>query len=79
MMLFGDLDAEQTDQQGGWANGFANMAHWTPDKPRTWRCWAQTGPTWSAHCGVEVDAADRLGLCERHYNQIVGTTERSAA
>ena len=51
---------------GGWGGGFANQAHWDPTRPRDWRCWAQSGPTWSAHCGAEVAASDPLGLCQRH-------------
>lgn len=77
--LFADLDTEHTDQLGGFAPGFANQAHWTADKPRVWRCWAQSGPTWSAHCGVEVPADDRLGLCEHHREQVLGPRELVAA
>ena len=51
---------------GGWSGGFANHAHWDPGRSRDWRCWAQTGPTWSAHCGAEVAADDSLGLCRQH-------------
>ena len=51
---------------GGWGGGFANQAHWDPSRPRDWRCWAQSGPTWSAHCGAEVAASDSLGLCQYH-------------
>ncbi|MGA3217633.1 MAG: hypothetical protein ABSE77_00945 [Acidimicrobiales bacterium] len=51
---------------GGWSGGFANQAHWDPARSRDWRCWAQTGPTWSAHCGAEVAADDPLGLCHYH-------------
>ena len=50
---------------GGWSGGFANQAHWDPARSRDWRCWAQTGPTWSAHCGAEVAADDLLGLCHQ--------------
>jgi hypothetical protein len=56
---------------GGWSSGFANQAHWDPDRPRAWRCWAQTGPTWSAHCGAEVAAKDALGLCSRHRRALL--------
>jgi hypothetical protein len=55
---------------GGWSSGFANQAHWDPERARAWRCWAQSGPTWSAHCGAEVPADDSLGLCERHRRQL---------
>jgi hypothetical protein len=51
---------------GGWSGGFATQAHWDPGRERDWRCWAQSGPTWSAHCGAEVTASDTLGLCEEH-------------
>jgi hypothetical protein len=51
---------------GGWGGGFANQAHWDPSRPRDWRCWAQSGPTWSAHCGAAVAASDPLGLCQHH-------------
>jgi len=56
---------------GGWSAGFANQAHWDPCRARDWRCWAQSGPTWSAHCGAEVSARDPLGLCERHRRAIL--------
>lgn len=56
---------------GGWSGGFANQAHWDPTRPREWRCWAQSGPTWSAHCGAEVDATDPLGLCQRHRRALL--------
>ncbi len=56
---------------GGWSGGFANQAHWDPDRPREWRCWAQSGPTWSAHCGAEVPASDPLGLCQRHRTSFI--------
>jgi hypothetical protein len=56
---------------GGWSGGFANQAHWDPDRPREWRCWAQSGPTWSAHCGAEVAASDQLGLCQRHRASLI--------
>jgi hypothetical protein len=59
---------------GGWSGGFANQAHWDPSRSRVWRCWAQTGPTWSAHCGAEVAANDNLGLCERHRRSLVEGT-----
>jgi hypothetical protein len=55
---------------GGWGGGFANQAHWDPNRPRDWRCWAQSGPTWSAHCGAEVAASDPLGLCQRHRRSL---------
>jgi len=55
---------------GGWSGGFANQAHWDPSRPRDWRCWAQSGPTWSAHCGAEVQATDPLGLCQRHRQDL---------
>jgi len=55
---------------GGWSGGFANQAHWDPTRPREWRCWAQSGPTWSAHCGAEVAANDTLGLCKRHRKSL---------
>ena len=56
---------------GGWSGGFANQAHWDPARPREWRCWAQSGPTWSAHCGAEVAADDALGLCGRHRRALL--------
>jgi hypothetical protein len=56
---------------GGWSGGFANQAHWDPSRPREWRCWAQSGPTWSAHCGAEVAADDTLGLCQRHRRSLL--------
>jgi len=56
---------------GGWSGGFANQAHWDPTRPREWRCWAQSGPTWSAHCGAEVAAIDSLGLCQRHRRALL--------
>lgn len=56
---------------GGWAGGFANQAHWDPSRTRDWRCWAQSGPTWSAHCGTEVEANDTLGLCQRHRRSLL--------
>ena len=56
---------------GGWSGGFANQAHWDPARPREWRCWAQSGPTWSAHCGAEVAANDTLGLCQRHRRSLL--------
>jgi hypothetical protein len=56
---------------GGWSGGFANQAHWDPARSRQWRCWAQTGPTWSAHCGAEVAADDTLGLCHRHRRSLL--------
>ena len=56
---------------GGWSGGFANQAHWDPSRPRDWRCWAQSGPTWSAHCGAEVEANDPLGLCQRHRRSLL--------
>lgn len=56
---------------GGWSGGFANQAHWDPTRPREWRCWAQSGPTWSAHCGAEVPADDPLGLCQRHRHALL--------
>jgi hypothetical protein len=55
---------------GGWSGGFANQAHWDPARTRDWRCWAQSGPTWSAHCGAEVAASDPLGLCQRHRQSL---------
>ena len=57
--------------EGGWSGGFANQAHWDPTRARDWRCWAQSGPTWSAHCGAEVDARDTLGLCPRHRRSLL--------
>src|SRR5579875_1952723 len=56
---------------GGWSGGFANQAHWDPGRARDWRCWAQSGPTWSAHCGAEVAAHDSLGLCQRHRHALL--------
>ncbi|HET9061282.1 MAG TPA: hypothetical protein VFN61_15285 [Acidimicrobiales bacterium] len=56
---------------GGWSGGFANQAHWDPSRSRDWRCWAQSGPTWSAHCGTEVEAGDTLGLCQRHRRSLL--------
>ena len=56
---------------GGWSGGFANQAHWDPARSRDWRCWAQTGPTWSAHCGAEVAADDPLGLCHQHRRSLL--------
>jgi hypothetical protein len=56
---------------GGWSGGFANQAHWDPARSREWRCWAQTGPTWSAHCGAAVAADDTLGLCHRHRRSLL--------
>ena len=56
-----------SEARGG---GFANQAHWDPSRPRDWRCWAQSGPTWSAHCGAEVAASDPLGLCQRHRRSL---------
>lgn len=56
---------------GGWSGGFANQARWDPARPREWRCWAQSGPTWSAHCGAEVAANDTLGLCQRHRRSLL--------
>ena len=56
---------------GGWSGGFANQAHWDPTRARDWRCWAQSGPTWSAHCGAEVKADDNLGLCPRHRRALL--------
>jgi hypothetical protein len=56
---------------GGWSGGFANQAHWDPGRTRDWRCWAQTGPTWSAHCGTEVAADDLLGLCHNHRRSLL--------
>lgn len=56
---------------GGWSGGFANQAHWDPTRLREWRCWAQSGPTWSAHCGAEVAANDSLGLCQRHRRALL--------
>jgi hypothetical protein len=56
---------------GGWSGGFANQAHWDPWRRRDWRCWAQSGPTWSAHCGAEVAADDPLGLCQRHRRALL--------
>jgi hypothetical protein len=66
---------------GGWGGGFANQAHWDPNRPRDWRCWAQSGPTWSAHCGAEVAASDPLGLCQRHRRSLFedGPIEATAA
>jgi len=66
-----DTGAEGGTALGGWSGGFANQAHWDPDRRRDWRCWAQTGPTWSAHCGAEVTADDPLGLCERHRRALL--------
>ena len=60
---------------GGWSGGFANQAHWDPSRSRDWRCWAQSGPTWSAHCGAEVAAKDNLGLCHRHRRALLEQTE----
>ncbi len=67
------IDAQLCDDPGpgGWSSGFANQAHWDPGRPRAWRCWAQTGPTWSAHCGAEVAAHDTLGLCSRHRHALL--------
>ena len=62
----GDVPSE-----GGWSGGFANQAHWDPSRARDWRCWAQSGPTWSAHCGAEVAADDTLGLCQRHRRSLL--------
>jgi hypothetical protein len=66
--LIAEIEAGWHDDPGpgGWAGGFANQAHWDPGRSRDWRCWAQSGPTWSAHCGAEVAACDSLGLCARH-------------
>ena len=66
---------------GGWGGGFANQAHWDPSRPRDWRCWAQSGPTWSAHCGAEVAASDSLGLCQYHRRSLFeeGPDEGSTA
>ena len=61
--------------EGGWSGGFANQAHWDPTRARDWRCWAQSGPTWSAHCGAEVDARDTLGLCPRHRRSLLEVVE----
>jgi hypothetical protein len=61
--------------EGGWSGGFANQAHWDPTRARDWRCWAQSGPTWSAHCGAEVDARDTLGLCPRHRRSLLEGAE----
>jgi hypothetical protein len=56
---------------GGWSGGVASQAHWDPGRPRAWRCWAQSGPTWAAHCGAEVVASDPLGLCHRHRSDLL--------
>ena len=71
--LVAQIEAGTPDDPGlgGWSGGFANQAHWDPDRSREWRCWAQTGPTWSAHCGAEVPANDTLGLCRRHRHALV--------
>jgi len=71
--LVDQIDAALTDDPGpgGWSGGFANQAHWDPDRTREWRCWAQSGPTWSAHCGAEVAASDPLGLCQRHRASLI--------
>ena len=71
--LVDQIGAGLTDDPGpgGWSGGFANQAHWDPDRPREWRCWAQSGPTWSAHCGAEVAASDPLGLCQRHRASLI--------
>jgi hypothetical protein len=71
--LVDQIDARHTDDPGpgGWSGGFANQAHWDPVRPREWRCWAQSGPTWSAHCGAEVAASDPLGLCQRHRTSLL--------
>ncbi|MGH9104309.1 MAG: hypothetical protein ACRDZX_00450 [Acidimicrobiales bacterium] len=71
--LVDQIDAGPGDDPGpgGWSGGFANQAHWDPARPREWRCWAQSGPTWSAHCGAEVAADDPLGLCQRHRRQLL--------
>jgi hypothetical protein len=64
---------------GGWSGGFANQAHWDPSRPREWKCWAQSGPTWSAHCGAEVAANDTLGLCQRHRRSLLEPDAERAA
>jgi hypothetical protein len=71
--LIDEIDAAFGDDPGpgGWSGGFANQAHWDPARPRAWRCWAQSGPTWSAHCGAEVAANDTLGLCQRHRQSLL--------
>ncbi|HTV12115.1 MAG TPA: hypothetical protein VME20_09655 [Acidimicrobiales bacterium] len=66
-----EADAGADPGQGGWSGGFANQAHWDPSRSRDWRCWAQSGPTWSAHCGAEVAAEDNLGLCQRHRRSLL--------
>jgi hypothetical protein len=68
MRLIDQIGAGLSDDPGpgGWSGGLASQAHWDPVRPRAWRCWAQSGPTWSAHCGAEVVASDPLGLCHRH-------------
>lgn len=72
--LLAQIEARLTEDPGpgGWSGGFANQAHWDPGRPRAWRCWAQTGTTWSAHCGAEVTASDPLGLCARHRRALLG-------
>ncbi len=62
---------------GGWSGGFATQAHWDPGRERDWRCWAQSGPTWSAHCGAEVAANDTLGLCEQHRTSLLERQEEA--
>ena len=71
--LVAQIEAGPRDDPGpgGWSGGFANQAHWDPARSRDWRCWAQTGPTWSAHCGAEVAADDTLGLCHRHRRSLL--------
>jgi hypothetical protein len=71
--LVDQIEAGPADDPGpgGWSGGFANQAHWDPCRPREWRCWAQSGPTWSAHCGAEVAADDALGLCSRHRRALL--------
>ncbi|HTW08761.1 MAG TPA: hypothetical protein VME46_14695 [Acidimicrobiales bacterium] len=71
--LVDQIEAGPTDDPGpgGWSGGFANQAHWDPSRSRDWRCWAQSGPTWSAHCGAEVAADDTLGLCQRHRRSLL--------
>jgi len=71
--LIAQIEAGPGDDPGpgGWSGGFANQAHWDPARSRDWRCWAQTGPTWSAHCGAEVAVDDPLGLCHQHRRSLL--------
>ena len=59
--------------RGNWSPGYSNLGTWRADPaPAQWKCWAQNGPTWSAHCGEPVSGTDTLGLCAKHREILFG-------